>query len=109
MWHATCRTISESAARKEAHMSINRLFLSTTATALALSAFTLMPATAQQDQTCDAKVQAYWQQVLQSQNIADADKQQIQTALANALQHVQTGNEAACEQTLQQVMTAYPL
>jgi hypothetical protein len=109
MWHATCRTTLESAARKEAHMSINRLFLSTITTAFALSAFSLAPATAQQGQTCDAKVQAFWHQVLQSENVTDTDKQQIQAALSNALQHVQTGNEAACEQTLQQVMSAYEL
>ena len=90
-------------------MSITRLFLSTTAAVLALSAFVLMPASAQQDEACDVKVHAYWGQVLQSEKVTDTDKQQIQAALNNALQQVQTGNGEACEQTLQQVMNAYEL
>ncbi len=91
-------------------MLIKRLFLSTTAAALALGAYALTPAAAQdQNQACDVKVQAYWQEVLQSENIADTDKQQIEAALRNALTQVQMGNEDACEQTLEQVKNAYEL
>jgi hypothetical protein len=90
-------------------MSINRLFLSTITTAFALGAFSLMPASAQQDEACDVKVHAYWGQVLQSETITDADKQQIQAALNNALQQIQIGKADACEHTLEQVKDAYEL
>lgn len=90
-------------------MFIKQIFLPATAAALALGAFALTPATAQQSEACDVKVQTYWNEVLQSENVADTEKRQIQEALSNALRHVQMGNEDACEQTLQQVKSQYEL
>lgn len=90
-------------------MLIKRLILPATAAALALSGFAAAPASAQEAQACDVQVQTYWNEVLQSQNVADADKRQIQEALSNALRHVQMGNEDACQQTLQQVKSQYEL
>jgi hypothetical protein len=77
-------------------MSINRLFLSTTAAFLALGAFALVPASV----ACDVRAMAYWQQVRQSKKIPIVDKEQINMELAKAMREDFMGNKDACEHTL---------